>query len=144
MRFLWRARSIAVKDGDTLLVVADLGHRITLECELRLAGLNTPESKTRRAAEKAAGLRAKSRLWQFVLAPTTGDWWVRSDQKPEKFGRVLGDALDATEHDAGLTVNRSAARTMLGEGWAREYWGEAKPEWTDEELARIAALPLPE
>jgi endonuclease YncB( thermonuclease family) len=48
-----------VVDGDTIDVVIDLGFDIGFTTRVRLAGIDTPESRTKDLAEKALGLESK-------------------------------------------------------------------------------------
>ena len=47
-----------VVDGDTIDVVIDLGFDILFASRVRLAGIDTPESRTTDKAEKALGIEA--------------------------------------------------------------------------------------
>ena len=61
--FVYNAVLDRVIDGDTIDVTLDLGFDIKLHKQrVRLAGIDTPESRTRNLAEKALGLKAKDRL----------------------------------------------------------------------------------
>jgi endonuclease YncB( thermonuclease family) len=79
-----------VIDGDTIDVTIDLGWGITIRERVRLAAIDTPETRTRDLAEKADGLAAK----QFVE-----NWfgWVRPLTLHShrfdrgKYGRTIGD-----------------------------------------------------
>ena len=51
-----------VVDGDTVDVLSDLGFDVRMQLRLRLAKINTPESRTRNKAEKILGLKAKAFL----------------------------------------------------------------------------------
>jgi endonuclease YncB( thermonuclease family) len=51
-----------VVDGDTIDVVIDLGFDIMFASRVRLAGIDTPESRTKDTAEKALGLESKEYL----------------------------------------------------------------------------------
>ena len=51
-----------VIDGDTVDVVIDLGFDLSKKERVRLAGIDTPESRTRDAEEKVFGLEAKAYL----------------------------------------------------------------------------------
>ena len=51
-----------VVDGDTVDVIIDLGFDLTKKERVRLAGIDTPESRTRDLEEKAMGLEAKDHL----------------------------------------------------------------------------------
>ena len=61
--FVYRATLDRVVDGDTLDCDLDLGFDVILQKQrVRLAGIDTPESRTRNLKEKALGLKAKERL----------------------------------------------------------------------------------
>jgi micrococcal nuclease len=53
---------VKVVDGDTLDVIIDLGFDIMFASRVRLAGIDTPESRTRDKVEKALGLESKKYL----------------------------------------------------------------------------------
>ena len=53
---------VKVVDGDTIDAVIDLGFDLTKKERIRLAGIDTPESRTRDLEEKAMGLEAKEYL----------------------------------------------------------------------------------
>ena len=61
--FIYNAILERVVDGDTIDVTLDLGFSVHLKKQrCRLAGIDTPESRTRDLAEKKLGLEAKARL----------------------------------------------------------------------------------
>ena len=61
--FVYQAELDRVVDGDTVDVILDLGFDVKLHKQrVRLAGIDTPESRTRDLAEKKLGLAAKERL----------------------------------------------------------------------------------
>jgi micrococcal nuclease len=53
---------LRVVDGDTIDVDIDLGFDISFTSRVRLAGIDTPESRTTDKKEKALGLEVKQRL----------------------------------------------------------------------------------
>ena len=53
---------VKVVDGDTIDVVIDLGFDLFKKERVRLAGIDTPESRTRDLEEKKLGLEAKKYL----------------------------------------------------------------------------------
>ena len=58
--FVYNAILEKVIDGDTIDVTLDLGFDVKLHKQrVRLAGIDTPESRTRNLEEKALGLKAK-------------------------------------------------------------------------------------
>lgn len=102
-----------VVDGDTVDVDVDLGFDVWLKKQrVRLAGIDTPESRTRNLAEKALGLAAKARLVELCSGTVT----LESHGKG-KYGRILGKLYaDGTD----------ICDTLISEGHAVEYWGGKK------------------
>ena len=61
--FIYHAELERVVDGDTIDITIDLGFNVKLHKQrCRLAGIDTPESRTRDLAEKALGKKASARL----------------------------------------------------------------------------------
>ena len=108
-----------VVDGDTIDVEIDLGFDISFSSRVRLAGIDTPESRTTDKKEKALGLEVKQRL-KDVLA--NASVVVIRTQKPdstEKYGRVLGWLfVDGAE--------KSVNEALIADGYAWGYMGETK------------------
>lgn len=78
-----------VIDGDTVEVELDLGFHLTLCDKVRLAGINTPETRTKDLEEKGKGLKAKE--WMQNKMNNIGDkTLIVKYVKEEKFGRLLG------------------------------------------------------
>jgi len=112
--FVYRATLDRVIDGDTFDCVLDLGFDVKLNKQrVRLAGIDTPESRTRNLAEKALGLKAKDRLIELC----TGTFKVKSLGKG-KYGRILGIPYTADGEDI--------CQKLISEGHAVEYWGGTK------------------
>ena len=110
---------IKVVDGDTIDVEIDLGFDISITQRVRLAGIDTPESRTRDLAEKALGLEVKELLQKKLEEAET---IVIKTEKPDstgKFGRVIGWLhLDHEE----VSFNQ----TLIATGYAWEYDGGTK------------------
>ena len=112
--FVYNAILDRVVDGDTIDVVLDLGFNVKLHKQrVRLAGIDTPESRTRNLAEKALGLKAKDRLIELCV----GQFKIQSLGKG-KYGRILG--IPFTED------NKNICQMLIEEGHAVEYWGGKK------------------
>ena len=112
--FVYNAILDRVVDGDTIDVVLDLGFDVKLHKQrVRLAGIDTPESRTRNLAEKALGLKAKDRLIELCV----GQFKIQSLGKG-KYGRILG--IPFTEDDKNI------CQMLIEEGHAVEYWGGKK------------------
>ena len=78
---------VRVVDGDTVDVVFDLGFSLFKKERVRLAGIDTPESRTRNLEEKAMGLEAKDKV---VHELTSAGSIVCQTEKEGKYGRILG------------------------------------------------------
>jgi micrococcal nuclease len=112
--FVYNAILERVIDGDTIDVTLDLGFDVKLHKQrVRLAGIDTPESRTRNLQEKALGLKAKDRLIQLCV----GSFKIQSLGKG-KYGRILG--IPYTEDSEDICA------MLIKEGHAVEYWGGTK------------------
>ena len=112
--FVYNAILERVIDGDTIDVTLDLGFDVKLHKQrVRLAGIDTPESRTRNLEEKALGLRAKDRLKELCV----GAFKIQSLGKG-KDGRILGIPYDENNEDI--------CAMLIKEGHAVEYWGGKK------------------
>lgn len=108
-----------VVDGDTIDVDIDLGFDISFTSRVRLAGIDTPESRTADKAEKALGLEAKAFLKHAIDSAKTVVIKTEKMDSSEKYGRILGWVyLDGSD----ISVNEQ----MISEGYAWGYMGETK------------------
>ena len=108
-----------VVDGDTIDVEIDLGFNMSYAQRVRLAGIDTPESRTTDKAEKVLGLESKEYL---KLKLKDAKLIVIKTEKPdssEKYGRILGWLyLDGNT----ISVNDQ----MIEDGYAWGYLGDTK------------------
>jgi micrococcal nuclease len=79
-----------VVDGDTIDVLIDLGFDILFQSRVRLAGIDTPESRTRDLAEKALGLESKEYLKKTLKDAKSVVIKTEKMNSSEKYGRILG------------------------------------------------------
>ena len=108
-----------VVDGDTIDVVIDLGFDILFKSRVRLAGIDTPESRTTDKVEKALGLEAKEYLKKNIKAAKTVTIRTEKMDSSEKYGRILGWVyLDGD--------SESINNKMIKDGYAWGYLGETK------------------
>jgi len=118
--FEYRVKQVTkIVDGDTIDVDIDLGFSISYSQRLRLAGIDTPESRTTDKLEKTLGLESKEYLkYKFKDAKNI----VVKTEKPdssEKYGRILGWVyLDGN--------TKSVNEQMIEDGYAWGYMGETK------------------
>jgi micrococcal nuclease len=108
-----------VVDGDTIDVLIDLGFDILFQSRVRLAGIDTPESRTKDLAEKALGLESKEYLKKALKDAKSVVIKTEKMNSTEKFGRILGWI-----YVNGDTV--SLNDMMINDGYAWGYLGDAK------------------
>tara|TARA_R100000773_G_scaffold40347_1_gene36247 strand:- start:1637 stop:2017 length:381 start_codon:yes stop_codon:yes gene_type:complete len=118
--FIYNAILERVVDGDTIDVTLDLGFNVKLHKQrVRLAGIDTPESRTRDLAEKALGKKASARLKELC-----GEKLKIKSLGKGKYGRILG--IPYSEDDQNI------CEILIKEGHAVEYWGGKKTKvWGD-------------
>jgi micrococcal nuclease len=118
-----------IVDGDTVDVIIDLGFDVMFKSRVRLAGIDTPESRTRDLDEKKLGLEAKEYLKHAIESAT--DIVIKTEKmnSSEKYGRILGWIfLDG----ASNSINNE----MVQKGYAWEYAGDTKSKDFAELLAK--------
>ena len=108
-----------VVDGDTIDVVIDLGFDIMFASRVRLAGIDTPESRTTDKAEKVLGLESKEYLKKYLKDAKSVIIKTEKMDSSEKYGRILGWV-----YVNGDTV--SLNDKMINDGYAWGYLGETK------------------
>ena len=108
-----------VVDGDTIDVLIDLGFDILFASRVRLAGIDTPESRTKDLAEKALGLEAKEYLKKHLKDAKSVVIKTEKMDSSEKYGRILGWV-----YIDGNTV--SLNDMMIEDGYAWGYLGDTK------------------
>ena len=108
-----------VVDGDTIDVVIDLGFDILFASRVRLAGIDTPESRTTDKAEKALGLEAKEYLKKQLKDAKSVVIRTEKMNSSEKYGRILGWVY--VNGDSESLNNK-----MINDGYAWGYLGETK------------------
>jgi micrococcal nuclease len=120
---------LKVVDGDTIDVIIDLGFDVSFTSRVRLAGIDTPESRTTDAREKILGLEVKEYLKKALDGAT--DIVIRTEKadSSEKYGRILG----------WLFINRqtdSLNTELVNKGYAWTYDGGAKSKDFEELLRK--------
>ena len=108
-----------VVDGDTIDVLIDLGFDILFASRVRVAGIDTPESRTKDLAEKALGLEAKEYLKKHLKDAKSVVIKTEKMDSSEKYGRILGWV-----YINGDTV--SLNDMMINDGYAWGYMGDTK------------------
>jgi micrococcal nuclease len=118
--YIYRIREIhKVVDGDTIDADIDLGFDISLTKRIRLAGVDTPESRTADANEKKYGLESKD--WLKKRCENAKDILIKTElpDSTEKYGRIIGHLFINGEP---ISLNEQ----MIVSGYAWEYDGGTK------------------
>jgi endonuclease YncB( thermonuclease family) len=115
------AQIVRVNDGDTVVIAAPfLPAPLKPELAVRIYGVDTPEKGFRaKCPQEDARGQAASKFTKDAVTASQKRQVVLYDW--DKFGgRVLGDII----------LNGQSLRAMLIQnGFAREYFGEAKQSW---------------
>jgi micrococcal nuclease len=128
--YVYRIRSVhKVVDGDTIDADIDLGFDISLTKRIRLAGIDTPESRTTDAYEKKLGLEVKD--WLKHRLEFAKDILIKTElpDSTEKYGRIIGHLYINGE-------DTSINNQMVSEGYAWEYDGGTKKKDFNQLLSR--------
>ena len=112
-----------VLDGDTIDVTIDLGFDLYKKERVRIAGVDTPEKRTRNLEEKELGIHATNWLKEKLESTLDGDdqLFIRTELVggTGKYGRLLGWCYIG---DSEVSLNEQ----MITEGYAWEYDGGTK------------------
>ena len=112
-----------VLDGDTIDVTIDLGFDLYKKERVRVAGVDTPEKRTRNLEEKALGIDATNWLKKELEDVLAGDdeLIIRTELVGGvgKYGRLLGWLYVGDEE---LSLNEQ----MITQGYAHAYDGGTK------------------
>ena len=112
-----------VVDGDTIDVTIDLGFDLYKKERVRVAGVDTPEKRTRDLEEKALGIDATNWLKKKLEDTIAGDeeLSIRTELVGGmgKYGRLLGWLYVGEDL---ISLNE----LMIDEGYAWEYDGGTK------------------
>ena len=108
-----------VVDGDTIDVLIDLGFDILFSSRVRLAGIDTPESRTKDLKEKALGLESKEYLKKHLKDAKSVVIKTEKMDSSEKYGRILGWVYINGDTE-------SLNDKMINDGYAWGYMGDTK------------------
>lgn len=119
--YWYRATVTRITDGDTVWLTMDQGFRGSQNEDIRLFGIDTPETRGPNAkTEREAGLRATARVTELI--PVGSSVWIntkktRRGDKKGKYGRYLGDIF--VELEDGVLSNLNDK--LVAEGYAEVY-----------------------
>lgn len=115
-KYFYAAKVVRVVDGDTIDAMIDVGFDIHHKARLRLLGINTPETRTKDLAEKAAGKAATAYAIDWLDGLDTIYIQTHKD-KSGKFGRILADIYSDENKSACLNED------LVDGGHATVYHG---------------------
>jgi micrococcal nuclease len=136
----YRATIVKIVDGDTVDVDIDLGFNVVLRDErVRIAGIDTPESRTRDLEEKKFGLAAKARVKQLLGKTCVLKTQINKsgEDMKGKFGRILGDF---NVYDSDTDSWKLLTSILISEGHAVPYHGQNKDDVQKAHLANRVKL----
>jgi endonuclease YncB( thermonuclease family) len=110
---------VRVVDGDTVDLILDLGFGLFKKERVRIAGVDTPEKRTRNLKEKQLGCDATDFVEKWFAVD--GEIVVRTE-KDGKYGRLLGWI-----HRDNACLNHE----IIDGGWGWAYTGGTKVDTED-------------
>ena len=137
-----------VVDGDTIDVTLDLGFNICKSERIRVAGIDTPEKRTRNLEEKELGIDATEWLKSKLEGAIAGeeDLVIKTELEGGmgKYGRLLGwlyIGYPKCHDDCNCECHhqKSINELIVEEGYAWEYDGGTKTKDLDD-LRKIRQL----
>jgi len=116
-----------IVDGDTIDISIDLGFDLTKKERVRLAGIDTPEKRTKNQKEKKMGYQATEFLEMHLMEATK---LTVKTEKDGKFGRMLGWLYKSDEDT--MSINQ----IMIDKGYAWAYDGGTKVRNLEDLMAK--------
>ena len=115
----YKCKLVRVIDGDTVDAMVDLGFDIWVKKRIRLAGIDTPEIRTRNKEEKEKGFIAKKVLEDAIAA--NKDEFLLISHGVGKYGRCIGELhitgyYFRSDKYEGKIINEM----MVAGGWAKK------------------------
>ena len=109
-----------VVDGDTVDIWIDLGFDVRIFERVRMAGIDTPESRTRDLREKKFGKIATARVQELLPVDETFTAVSSSYDARGKFGRAMMDFY--------LPEGKMLCQALIDEHLAVPYHGQNKKD----------------
>lgn len=116
------AHVVKVQDGDSLKVAARVWLGQSIETNVRLAGVDTPELRGKCPLERERAVQARLFLEQRLnTGPGAGQVWLYEVQNGKYAGRVVARVVSASGEDL--------SQALLAAGLARPYHAGARGGW---------------
>lgn len=114
----YTAKVLEVIDGDTLTVRARIWLGTDVDIKVRIAGVDTPEARSRCPEEVRL-----ARVARQALVTMVGNGYVRLHDV--QYGKYAGRVVARVSTSAGEDVSRS----LVAQGHARPYTGGRRGKW---------------
>jgi endonuclease YncB( thermonuclease family) len=117
----YKAKVLRVKDGDTFDCLIDLGFGVHHEVEIRMYGVNAPETRTKDPEEKKAGLAAKRYLNSLIGRRTVflQTMKTKTGSKKKSFTRYIARVYLNGFRKEFETIN--VGLRMIQDGYAKKF-----------------------
>lgn len=123
------AQVLGVLDGDTLDVRVRIWLGQDVQTKVRLTGIDTPESRSRCAAEKEMAGRARQHLQKLVTGAKSAV--LLHDVTFDKFGGRVRARVT-------LPDGTDIAARLIADGHARPYEGGTRQPWCPAQVGELA------
>ena len=87
----YKAKYIRNYDGDTITLVVDLGFKVQIKMNVRLADVNTPEIRTDNIKEKERAMKARDFVHDALTEAM--DIRIKTKKSPGKYGRYIAEVF---------------------------------------------------
>ena len=118
-KYRLNCKAVDVYDGDTITVIFPFAGGY-FKHKLRLAGIDTPEIRTKNAKEKVAGIKARNWLRSQILHKIIHVVFTKED----KYGRLMGWIYRDIRHQS-----KSINQELIDMKMAYAYNGKKKQEF---------------
>ena len=121
---------IEVYDGDTVTIITRLHETEPYaKYKLRLYGIDAPEMKPKKIIpNRELHIKCAKIVKEYVISLCQGKIFQIKFYNEEKFGRLMGDIIIDGEMLSQILINK---------GYVKKYSGDAKKEFTLEDLNKI-------
>ena len=105
---VYKGKLLRIIDGDTIEAAIFLGFNISIKKKIRIAGINTPEIRSRKESEKQKAFAAKKRLEEMFVSKDL----VIHSKGFDKYGRCIAEVF---------TSDLNVGETLIREGYAKKF-----------------------
>lgn len=132
------AKILSVYDGDTCICLFELKNGVFFQTKLRIYGVDTPElhSKNKNIYTCELEKKAAENITQKIKNLIEGKILKIRILDYDKYGGRFVGEIFLSKADKPRNSS-SLSKYLIKKGYGKEYFGEKKNEWTNEELLFI-------